>query len=73
MRIKARLCEDLFSTYEVHLPDRHDGKVHLVDCEELPLQSLPPWAGAGLVHERERVLHPAPHVALHRDQTPQLE
>ena len=56
MRIKTGLCEDLFSTFEVHLPDRHDGKVHLVDCEELPLQSLPPWAGAGLVHERERLL-----------------
>lgn len=38
-----------------------------------PGQSAPPWAGAGLLHARSRVLIPLPHVLLQGDQGPQVD
>ena len=45
-------------------------------CEPFPTHSVPPWAGAGFVHVRARVLTPPPQVFvqacqwLHSLQTP---
>ena len=38
-----------------------------------PAQSFPSWAGAGLLHNRTRVLVPLPHVLLQVDQLSQAD
>ena len=39
--------------------------LHDAVCDELPTQSAPLLLGAGLVHDRERVLCPPPQDLLH--------
>ena len=44
----------------------------MISCSASPLQSRPPCAGAGLLHERRRDLTATPHGCEHADQADQL-
>lgn len=42
-------------------------------CSASPEHVLPPFKGAGFVHNRERCCPPRPHLALHSDQGLQVD